>query len=159
MLAIAGAEPPPYVPLDVATNTADQIVIATPMRVEFQELADSASMKRTTVDNFWVQYRVDKVLKGDLKPGQTVRAVSEVVGCEVSDIEIRREGDRFIEREVHGGHERDLDPTAWLEPHDGPTQMLFLAAGTPLRRLHVTDRVGTTPTHVEAVAALVARGR
>lgn len=47
------------------------------------------------------------------------------------------------------------DPSAWLKPHDGPSKILFLAPGEPLRTLHVTNAVGTTPADVEVVPDLI----
>ena len=86
VLSAAMAEPPRYVSLEDGVAKAHQIVVATPVRVEFENLADDDVLERTTFDNFWVEYKVQHVLKGGLEPGKTIRARSEVAGLSLIHI-------------------------------------------------------------------------
>jgi hypothetical protein len=143
LTSMAFAEPPPYVSLADGVAKADHVVVATPVQVEFETLKPGEVWTRTTLDNPWIAYRIDEVIKGTLEKGQVVRAVSEVVGCELADVTLSRKGDQVVETMVHSSETRVLDPAVWraqaaLEP------VLFLAdgkAGEPRRALAIGDRI------------------
>lgn len=116
LASIAFAERPTFVTLEHAVSTARPVVVATPVRVEFQNYSTGEIYLRNRTDNFCVSYRIDRVVKGDLLLGQSVRDTSQVTRCEPAELAIRREGDRFVERLIYNGQERDLATTLGTDP-------------------------------------------
>lgn len=158
LIAAALAEPPMFTSVEVAVPQAELVVVGEPVRVEFEALSDGESLKGWSLKPFWLEYRVDQVLFGSLRPNQIIRVHTEASGCEPYDFTVRREGGTFIERVDHGGAERTLDPSSWLR--QGQPTVLILDQrddGSWWNVGHGATPHAATDAHLEQVAAAVSK--
>lgn len=131
-LPMASAEPPPFVSLEEAVEQSSLVVVAEAKRVEFQALEPGDKLQKSSLDPHWVEYRVSEVLFAgedqDVKVGDVLRVDFDFGGCEPYTLEIRRKGDRFLQRDADapGGKETVLDAKHWL-----PEQPQILALSKP----------------------------
>ena len=112
LLGTATAEPPMVVPLKTAVAESQLIFVGKPVRVQFQTLKPGETMPWNSLNAYWVEYKIESVIRGESKVGDTVRVEFDSGGCIMEELEIRREGDRFIEKSPYA--ERELDPAGWL---------------------------------------------
>lgn len=160
LTALAFAEPPPFTGVDEAVAESELVVVGTAQRVEFQALEPGQVIEQSSLQPFWIEYRVDAVLFGDATaPGKTLRVHTGASGCEPYTIQVRRDGDRFIESALEMKTQRELDPASWL-----PTtpQVLILDVAADGRTSN--HGFGSTPepateAHLAAVAKEVAKKR
>lgn len=132
LLTVAQAEPPPFVSLDDAVKQSSLVVVAEAKRVEFQALEPGQKLSKSSLDPHWVEYTVSEVLFAgrdqDVKVGDVLRVDFDFGGCEPYTLEIRRDGDRFLQRDADASQPTDivLDPKHWL-----PAEPQILALNKP----------------------------
>lgn len=117
-ITFALAEPPPFVSLEDAVQQADVVVVGQAQRVEFQALEPGATMRKSSLNAHWVEYRVTEVLHPlpDVEVGDVLRVDFESGGCEPYTQVIQRDADRFLEWDGDAADpkKRTLDPKHWL---------------------------------------------
>ena len=158
-LLAAFAEPPPHTSIEDTVRDASVALIGVPVRVEFEALKPGEVITGSTLDAFWIEYRVVESLKGAVPVDTIVRVHTDSSGCEPMERRVWREGSRVLQQEGDRTEPHELDAKLWLGSRE-PTVLLLDARDGQL----VNHGFGSTPmpptqAHVANVKSLIGRRR